>query len=410
MLIFSYKATNQDGNILEGTYEAADRESVAGMLYEKELIPIRIIQAGKKSGSLLKIDLSTNVLSIFSRISSRDIMLFTRDLSTLLESNLLLDRALSILIDVTEKELFKDVIRDLLKAVQGGSYLSDALAKYPDIFPAFYINMVRAGEAGGVLELVLSRLSLFLEDSQELKDFVKSSLIYPLFLLFVGGLSVIILLTFVIPRFAVIFSDMGQTIPLSTRFLLGFSEILKIYWWLILGFGIAISVIFSRYKRTPAGHFKIDQYKIQAPVIGELIKKIEVARFTRTMGTLMKSGVPILQALNLVRDIIGNRIVAESMLDVRERVKKGEKLSKPLGDTGIFPALAIQMIIVGEETGRLDEMLLEVADNYEKIVKNMVKRLISLLEPVMILGMGLVVGFIIISMLVTIFSINDMPF
>jgi len=335
---------------------------------------------------------------------------FTQDLSALLEAGLQVDGALSTLIDVAEKEKFKEVIKDVLKTVQEGGYLSDALAKHPRVFSTFYVNMVRAGEAGGVLEAVLGRLGDFLESSQDLRDYIKSAMVYPVFLVFVGGISIIILLTFVIPKFSIIFSDMGQSIPLSTRFLIGFSEILRTYWFVILGgFGV-IYFFLRRYIRTPVGRLRLDQYKMNFPVGGELIKKIEVARFARTLGTLTKSGVPILQALNLVNEIIGNRAIARSMGKIYERVKEGEMLTKPLGEAGIFPTLAIQMITVGEETGRLDEMLLRVAETYEKVVRNMVKRFISLLEPAMILGMGLVVGFIVISMLMAIFSMSEMPF
>jgi len=309
-----------------------------------------------------------------------------------------------------EKEKVKEVVGDILKTVQGGGYLSDAMAKHPKIFSKFYVNMVRAGEAGGVLESVLERLGAFLESSQDLKDYIKSALVYPLFLVFVGGASIIILLTFVIPKFSVIFSDMGQAIPFSTRFLLGLSEVLRAYWWVILGGLGAIFFFLRRYLITQAGRLRLDRNKLSLPIAGELVKKIEVARFARTLGTLTKSGVPILQALVLVKDIIGNRVIAKSMEKVYERVKEGDKLSKPLSDSGIFPSLAIQMITVGEETGRLDSMLLRVAENYEKMVKDTVKRFISLLEPAMILAMGLVVGFVVISMLMAIFSMNEMPF
>jgi type II secretory pathway component PulF len=297
-----------------------------------------------------------------------------------------------------------------LKNIQGGSYLSNALAKYPRVFSSFYVSMVRAGEAGGVLDDVLKRLGAFLESSQDFKDYIKSAMVYPIFLVFVGGVSIIILLTFVLPKFSVIFSDMRQAIPLSTRILLGFSAALKTYWPVILG-GLGVIYFFvRRYIRTPAGSLKLDHYKLHFPIVGELVKKIEVARFARTLGTLSQSGVPILQALNLVKDIIGNQVIAVTLGNVYDRVKEGEKLSRPLGEIDMFPSLAIQMITVGEETGRLGEMLLRVAENYEKVSRDTVRRLVSFLEPAMILGMGVVVGFIVISMMMAIFSMNEMPF
>lgn len=409
MPLYSYKATDVSGKIVKGSLDAIDEKGVVAGLQNMGYIPIRINSQGKERITL-DFDLSTAVRAFIKRASTKDVMVFTRDLAALLEAGLPVDRALSILVDVTEKDRFKEIIKDVLKSIQGGSYLSDALAKYPRNFSGFYVNMVKAGEAGGILEHVLDRLGIFLENSQELKDYIKSALVYPVFLVCVGGISIIILLTFVIPKFSVIFSDMGQAIPLSTSFLLWFSKALRIYWWAILGAMAAICFSFRRYAGTRAGRIKIDKYKMNFPIFGDLVRKIEVARFTRTLGTLMKSGVPILQALFLVKEIIGNQVIAGSIKKVHERVKEGERLSRPLVDTGLFPSLAIEMITVGEETGRLDEMLLKVAENYEKIVRNMAKRFISLLEPAMILLMGLVVGFIVISMLMAIFSINEMPF
>jgi general secretion pathway protein F len=249
-----------------------------------------------------------------------------------------------------------------------------------------------------------------LESSQDFKDYIKSAMVYPTFLLLVGGLSIIVLLTFVMPKFSVIFADMRQSIPLSTKILLRLGEALKIYWPVILaGVGIVYFLI-NRYIKTPAGSLKLDRYKLHFPVAGELVKKIEVARFARTLGTLAQSGVPILQALNLVKGIIGNQVIAGTMNNVYNRVKKGERLSLPLSEIDVFPALAIQMITVGEETGKLSEMLLRVAENYEKLSRDTIRRLVSFIEPAMILGMGIVVGFIVVSMMMAIFSMNDMPF
>jgi len=409
MPAYLYRATDSSGKVITGSLVAEGEKGVVAELHQMGLIPIRITLS-KGNGGRFNIDVSKQILSFLKGVSNRDILVFTQDLATLLQSGLPVDRALSILIDAAEKEKMKEVVGDILKTVQGGGYLSDALAKHPKAFSTFYVNMVRAGEVGGVLESVLGRLGDFLESSQDLRDYIKSAMVYPIFLVGVGGLSIIILLTFVIPKFSVMFADMGQAIPVTTRFLLGFSEALRDYWWAILG---AIGVIFfliRQYVNTPAGRLKLDRNKINLPIAGELVKKAEVARFARTLGTLTKSGVPILQALVLVKDIMGNRVIARSMEEVYNRVKEGEKLSRPLSDSRMFPSLAIQMITVGEETGRLDSMLLRVAENYEKMVRDMVKRFISFLEPAMILAMGLVVGFVVISMLMAIFSMNEMPF
>ncbi|EFK11487.1 general secretion pathway protein F [delta proteobacterium NaphS2] len=409
MAAYSYKAADSTGKIVAGIIEAEEERKVVAELHARGLIPMRIALA-KGNGTRLGLNVSEQLLNLFHGVSSKDVMVFTQDLATLLEAGLPVDRALSLLIESAENDRFKKVIGDILKTVQGGGYLSDALAKHPRAFSSFYVSMVRAGEAGGVLEAVLSRLGEFLESAQELKDYIKSAMVYPIFLVCVGGLSIIVLLTFVIPKFSIIFSDMGQTIPLSTRFLLGVSHLLQSYWWVIIIVIGAGYFAIKKYLNTPAGRLKFDRKKMSFPVVGELVKKIEVARFARTLGTLTKSGVPILQALMLVKDIIGNKVVSGVMETVYTRVKEGDRLSKPLRDTGIFPPLAIQMITVGEETGRLDRMLLRVAESYEKMVRNMVKRLISLLEPTMILFMGLVVGFVVVSMLMAVFSMNEMPF
>jgi type II secretion system protein F len=409
MPLYVYKGINGSGKVASGALEAKEEKAVVAELHKMGLIPIRVTPS-KKTGNLLDLDFSKYARAIFKGVSSKDVMVFTQDLAVLLEAGLPVDKALSIMINAAEKASLKDMVGDILKAVQGGGYLSDALSRHPRLFSTLYINMVRAGEVGGVLETVLERLGSFLESSQDLKDYIKSSLVYPIFLVLVGGISIIIMLTFVIPKFSIIFADMGGSIPLATRFLLGLSKILTGYWWLMLAVLGAAFFLLSRYLRTPKGRLRLDQYKMDLPVSRDLVRKIEVARFARTLGTLTQSGVPILQALSLVKSIMVNQVIARFMEQVYERVKKGERLSTPLTDMEIFPSLAIQMITVGEETGRLDGMLLRVADNYEKMVKTTVKRFVNLLEPVMILVMGLVVGFIVISMLMAIFSVNEMPF
>jgi len=409
MPTFSYKATDNSGKIVSGSLEALDEKDAVTRLQDMGYIPMKIGHVGIGATWFSTI-LTKNAFSFLKGVSTKDVVIFTQDLSALLGAGLPVDRALQILIGVVEKEKFKEVIQDILKTIQGGGYLSDALAKHPKIFSTFYVNMVKAGESGGVLDLVLGRLCIFLESSQELKDYIKSAMVYPIFLVMVGGMSIIVLLTFVLPKFSIIFSDMGQTIPASTRFLLSTSRILRTYWWLIIGVLGGIFFLVRRYKNSQAGRLKYDEYKMNLPVVGDMVKRIEVSRFARTLGTLTKSGVPILQALNLVKDIVGNRVIFQAMGNIYDRVKEGERLSKPLKEMGVFPSMAIQMITVGEETGKLDEMLLRVADNYEKIVRDMVKRMISLLEPAMILCMGLVVGFVVISMLMAIFSMNEIPF
>ena len=409
MAAYSYRATDTSGKIIKGTLKAEDEPSAVRILQNQGYIPIRIhLMEGSPGTPETK--LAKWSASLLHRFSSKDVMVFTQDLAVLLQAGLPLDRALTILIEVAEKDRFRAMIRDVLKSVQGGAYLSDSMAKHPEAFSDFYVNMVKAGEIGGVLPDVLKRLGLSLESSQELKDFIVSAMIYPMFLVLVGGASLVVLLTFVIPKFSMIFSDMGTALPFSTKVLLALSTGLKEWWWLIPIGIAAVWALYSRYSRNPNGRYRIDQFKLRLPIMGELITKIETARFARTLGVLLKSGVSILQALELVGAIIANKVIAGAMKDVHARVKEGDRISAALADVDILPSLGMQMIVVGEESGKLEDMLMQVAGSYEKSVRESVKRLTALLEPAMILFMGLVVGFVVVSMLMGIFSMNDIPF
>lgn len=409
MNLFSYKAADASGKVIRGVLEAPGKKEAVEKIHGMGYIPIRI-DLSKGAGKKLDWKFLDRFTSVFNTVSAGDVMLFTQDLSVLLNAGLPVDRALAILIEVTGKDRFKEIIGEILKAVQGGAYLSDALSRYPKVFSTFYVNMIRAGETGGVLGPVLERLGLFLEGAQDLRDFVRSAMVYPMFLVAVGGLSIIVLMTYVVPKFSVIFADMGDAIPFTTRLLLGFSDFLRSWWWALFLVIVLLYVLLVRYLRTPRGRQFFDQLKLRLPISGDLVRKIEVARFSRTLGTLTRSGVPILQALTLVRDIIGNQVISRALGKVNNRVKEGDRLSKALNDLNLFPSLAVQMITVGEETGRLDAMLLRVAENYEKVVRTTVRRFISFLEPAMILFMGVIVGVIVISMLMAIFSMNELPF
>jgi general secretion pathway protein F len=269
---------------------------------------------------------------------------------------------------------------------------------------------VTAGESGGFLETILSRLAQYLESSKEIKDQIVSVMIYPLILMIVSGGSITVLVTFVIPRFATIFSDMGQAIPLPTQIILTFSQIVRQYWW--VGVGLIGSAYFGlrMYTQDEERRWRWDRFKLNWAVIGEIIKKIEVARFARTLGTLLQSGVSILPAFNLVKEISQNQAISRSISQVHDRLREGKGISKALEETAVFPALAVHMIGVGEETGRLDEMLIKVAESYEENVRTSVKRFVSLLEPLILLIMGGVVGFIVLSILLAVTSITDISF
>ena len=406
MALYSYKATDQSGKIVEGSLEAAEEKGVIEKLHNLSLIPIRVQLP--KEVQTVSFNLSLN--SVFGRINSRDVLIFTQELNTLVNAGLSLDRSLEIMVELTENKKFKEIIRNILEEVEGGSSLAEAFSKHPKIFSRLYTNMVRAGEAGGVVDLILKRLSEYLESARETRDFIVSALIYPIILTLVGAVMVVIMLVWVIPKFAIIFEDLGQTLPLPTRVLLAISHGIISYWWLFLALFIAGVVGFKRTTTTEEGKMRWDKIKFRIGLIRRFIKKIEVARFSRTLGTLIKSGVPILEALNIVKETMGNMVFAHAIEDVRKKMKEGENISQPLRESGVFPSLSIHMITVGEETGKLNDMLINVADTYEKDVKNTIKRMISLLEPLLILIMGIGVGFIVFSMLMAIFSVNEIPF
>ena len=396
MAIYSYRATTIDGTVVEGAIEATDEKSALERLKNTGVIPLKIYvpeESIKKKISL--------------RSSKGDLLTFTTELSALLGAGLPLDRSLNILAEISESKEMKNIVQSILKSIREGSSFSDALQKHPKVFPQIYINMIRAGEAGGVLDVVLDKLNEFLESSRELKEHIKSVMIYPTILIITSGISIIILLTYVLPKFSVIFDELGSTIPLPTQIVLAISNALKSYWWIIILGIFGGWVLFKNYTKSKVGRYKWDNFKIK--FTGEIIRKLETARFCRTLGTLLKSGVPLLQALNNARDVISNQVIASSIEGVSEGVKQGKGIAMPLSNANVFPPLALSMIKVGEETGQLDSMLMKVAVTYEKSLNTAIKRFISLLEPVMIVSMGLIIGFIVFSMLIAIFSITELP-
>ena len=397
MPIFSYTATTMDGAIVEGVIEAAEEKSAIERLRNTGVIPLKVTAPKEGAGK-----------SFWSRSGKGDVLTFTMELSALLSAGLPLDRSLNILSEISESREMKRVVQSILKSIREGSAFSDALQGHPRMFSKLYTSMIRAGEAGGVLDVVLDKLNEFLETSKELKDHVISAMVYPVILVLTGGASIIVLLTFVLPRFSVIFAELGSALPLPTQVLLAFSNALKSYWWLILLAFVAGWVLFKSYVKSEAGRYRWDAFKLR--VAGDVIRKLETARFCRTLGTLLKSGVPLLQALNNAREVLTNRVIASGIDSVSKGAKEGKGIAAPLSETKVFPPLALSMIKVGEETGQLDSMLLKVATTYEKSLREALKRFMSLLEPLMILAMGLIIGFIVVSMLMAIFSITDLPF
>ena len=406
MTTFHYKATNSEGAVTEGSMEALQEGMVVNKLQALGYIPIRIAPAEPAK----KTPTQSAVLFDSKRTSRREILTFTQEFSALLKAGLPIDRALQILIGMAGQKKSAVVLQGILNDVTEGISLADALEKHAKLFPSLYISMVRSGESSGTLTIVLERLSVFLERSEELRAYVLSAMIYPSLLIVTSGASILILLTFVIPKFASIFSGMGVTLPFLTQQLLRLSQWTRDYWQAGLLFLLFITFVVRHAIRTPQGALIWGRLKLNLPLFGGLIQRIEMARFTQTLGTVLKGGVPILQALGIAKAVIRNCIISEAIQEIQGRVKRGERIGTSLREKTFIPLMVTEMITVGEETGQLHEMLLNVSEILDKQVREQVKRLLSLIEPGLILIMGLIVGTIVFSMLMAIFSINEIPF
>jgi type II secretion system protein F len=406
---FQYRAVDPQGKVVEGTLEAAEVPIVVARLHDRGLIPITI-GAARDGARPRTLGVTLPSLSAVGRrrVKGRDLLILTQELTALVSSGLPLDRSLATLAELADNPELKRIMGEVLHEVQGGKSLAEALGQHK-AFPPLYVNMIRAGELGGFLEVVLQRLSEYLESAQQLRDEVRAAVTYPILLTCAMGGSMLVLLVYVLPKFSALFSDMGKALPLQARLVLALSEGVRTYWWIV---ALAVAGIVSavRYSiRTPRGRYSWDAWKLRLVLVGPLVRKMEVARLARTLGTLLKSGVPMLQALGTVKEILGNQVLSRSIGDVEVGVREGAGIAEPLARSGVFPALAVQMIAVGEETGRLDELLLRVADHFDREVRVQVQQFTRLLEPILILVMGLGVGFIVISMLSAIFSVNDLP-
>ena len=408
MTVYTYKATDKSGKFVEGDLDAPDYRAAIQKIRQLNYFPVKVAE-GKSPGNFSS-RLKLSLPSMGSKVPAKDLMTLTQQLATLVDSGLTLDEGLSTLVKLAETEQIRSVLADIRKRVHAGSAFADALEEHPDVFSKLYINMVRAGEAGGIVGEALARLAIFLEKSVELKANIRSAMVYPAILSFVGGSAVIILITFVVPQFSKLFEDMGAALPLPTQIMLGLSSLFTDYWpALILGTMAGIGA-FTFYIKTDNGRLRWDKLLLKLPLFGPLIRKIEVSRFSLTMATLLKSGVPILQAMGIVQSILVNRVISDAVSNIKQSLKKGKGLSGPLQDAGVFPPMAVHMITVGETSGALDEMLTKVSHTYDKEVEQSIKQVISLIEPMMILFMALIIGFIVVSMLLAIFSANDIAF
>ena len=403
MPLFSYKVVNNQGVAEEGVRDAINEQALLLELQKQGLIPIRI-QAAKD-----KTFLGIKLKSAGLRLSQKEIALFTGELATLLESGLPLDRSLTILMQLTEENLkLHKMVQEVLEKVKAGKSLADALESKVGLFSRFYLNMIRAGEMGGNLGSVLHRLADYLERSQELKSTVSTALIYPAILLLMSMASLFVMLTFVVPQFKEMFASAGKSLPVPTQIVMGAAEFLQSYWWVLLIIVLAAVQFMKMQLANPISKQAWDGRFLRMPLFGEILLNMEVANFSRTFGTLLGNGVSILNSLTVVKETVSNMVLID-MLDYTEtQLKQGRTLSDALLQQQIFPKLAVQMIKMGEETGRLEEMLMRVATIYDKQLRVTIQRMLALLEPALIISLGLMIGGIIVSILLAILSVNDL--
>ncbi|MBI4465018.1 MAG: type II secretion system F family protein [Acidobacteria bacterium] len=418
MAAFYYRALTAAGRWQQGTREGGSEKTVAQELQAMGLVPVYVGSspggsAAHKGGWLEKFFSGGASLPLSvgaRRVTGRDRLLFTQELATLLNAGVPVDRALSICAELTENKTVREVIADVLRQVRAGKSLADALEAQEKVFSKLYVNMVRAGQASGTLHVVFQRLAEFEESAAEWRSHLISSLIYPVLLTVAAVASLVILMNFVVPRFAQIFESTGLPMPLPTYVLLETSHLLQSYGWIVLLAMVLAVVLFCRALHTPQGRQQWDRFLLRLPLVGELLRKAETARFSRTMATLVANGVPLVQSLGIVKEMVGNQILAGSLDQVAQGVKRGEGMAAPIRRTGVFPPLAAHLLLVGEETGRLDTMFERLANIYDNETKVTVRRLTALFEPMVILGMGIAVGTIVLSLLLAITSINDVPF
>lgn len=405
MTSFSYKAVGAGGEMIEGTVEAADRATVIEKLRDQGHFPLNV-EAGAGAGqSILHRDLFGT-----GKVPQRDIAIATRELATLLKAGLPLDRALRVLIDVAEGTALRELHSRILERVQGGNSLGDAIEEEGQTFPLFYAGMVRAGEAGGSLHEVLGRLAQLMDRIQALRDNVSSALIYPAILMVMAVATVIVMFGLVLPQFRPLFEDMGDALPLLTRIFLAVGDAVQAWWWAgALVIALAV-LLFRRSLRDPVFRLRWDSWKLGVPFAGDLLKKIETARFAHTLGMLLHGGQPLLEALGIVRGVAGNSALREALAGITERLRQGQGLAAPLAECGLFPSLAVHLIRVGEEGGQLEAMLEQLAVIYDREVQDATKRLISLLVPLLTVGLGAVIAVIIISVLGAFLSVNEIVY
>jgi general secretion pathway protein F len=408
MPLYRYKAVNASGDVAAGELDAANESEIVDRLRDQGLMPMQVVAAAADRGSAARKPAERRRWFTPRRVTRNNVLSLTRELATLLHAGLPLDRALEILISLADAPPVAKLLQAIRDSVRGGKSLSQALDMHRDVFSRFYVSIVRAGEAGGALGTVLTRLADTMERSKELRESVKGALIYPTILIFVAVGSVMILLIYVVPQFQTTFAQAGKALPLPTQIVITAGTALRQYWWLMLLVVVSGVWLFRRRLREPAVRYRWDQRLLRWPLIGDLVAKVEVARFARTLATLLGNGVTLLTGLSIVKETVTNSVLAQALDGVITRLREGKGFGRPLAETGLYPRLATQMILVGEESGQLEEMLNRVADVYDREVAQSLKRFLAVLEPVLIVGLAVLVICIVLSIWLGIIGMTEL--
>lgn len=396
MAKFTWEARTKAGAIQKGVMEASNESTVESQLKKYGFTNIAI--KGQKAG--FKISFGGG-----GKVDTKDLVVFTRQFATMIDSGLPLVQCLDILASQQQNSFFKSALNNIKESVEGGSTFADALGKHPKIFDQLYVNLIAAGEVGGILDTILNRLAAYIEKAMKLKKQVKGAMVYPATIISIAVVVIGVILVFVIPTFAKMFADFGGTLPMPTLIVIGISNFLQKYILVIIGLCYALKFAIGKYYDTPVGRKSMDKMFLKLPVIGVLIRKVSVAKFTRTLGTMISSGVPIMDGLDIVARTAGNKIVEEAIYKVRSAISEGKTMAEPLGESGVFPPMVVQMISVGEATGAMDAMLNKIADFYDDEVDDAVGNLTAMMEPLLMVFLGVTVGGLVVAMYLPIFKL-----
>jgi type IV pilus assembly protein PilC len=406
--VFKYTAQTLRGRPTSGEIEAADTNDAKARLRSQKLVPLKLVLLGDRASIVRKVKQPSMLEQMAApKVNSKELQVFTRQFATLINAGIPVVEALGVLTQGSTTPVLKDMLLKSKKAIEGGKGLGDALAQHPTAFDNFYCNMVRAGETSGALDLILGRMSSYLEKTEKLKNQVKSAMMYPTMILLVAGIVIALILIFIIPKFQEMYKTSGGELPWLTQQVVGLSNWMREYWWMALAGGILLPIVLKSYYGTEDGKRTIDEILMRIPLFGDLFKKTGVARFSRTMSTLLSSGVPLLEAIEVGAKTVGNSVIERNLMKCRESVAVGKGFSGPINKIGIIPKMVGQMIEIGEQTGALDGMLGKIADFYEDEVDNAVKGMMTLIEPILLVFIGGIIAVLVLAMYLPIFGMAD---